>query len=132
MRSLPPEGALSGFGRPGATERNTQMMKNQLAGLMQQAQKMQENMKRVQEELAQLEVEGQAGAGMVKVVMTCKNQVRRVSIDPSLVGDDRDMLEDLVAAAFNDAVRRADETSQQKMAEVTAGMPMPPGFKLPF
>jgi len=108
------------------------MMKNQLAGLMQQAQKMQENMKRVQEELAQLEVEGQAGAGMVKVVMTCKNQVRRVSIDPSLVGDDRDMLEDLVAAAFNDAVRRADETSQQKMAEVTAGMPMPPGFKLPF
>jgi len=108
------------------------MMKNQRAGLMQQAQKMQENMKRVQEELAQLEVEGQAGAGMVKVVMTCKNQVRRVSIDPSLVGDDRDMLEDLVAAAFNDAVRRADETSQQKMAEVTAGMPMPPGFKLPF
>jgi len=108
------------------------MMKNQLAGLMQQAQKMQENMKRVQEELAQLEVEGQSGAGMVKVVMTCKNQVRRVSIDPSLVGDDRDMLEDLVAAAFNDAVRRAEETSQQKMAAVTAGMPMPPGFKLPF
>jgi len=108
------------------------MMKNQLAGLMQQAQKMQENMKRVQEELAQLEVEGQAGAGMVKVVMTCKNQVRRVSIDPSLVGDDRDMLEDLVAAAFNDAVRRADETTQQKMAAVTAGMPMPPGFSLPF
>ena len=108
------------------------MMKNQLAGLMQQAQKMQENMKRVQEELAQLEVEGQAGAGMVKVVMTCKNQVRRVSIDPSLVGDDRDMLEDLVAAAFNDAVRRAEELSQQKLAAVTAGMPMPPGFKLPF
>jgi DNA-binding YbaB/EbfC family protein len=108
------------------------MMKNQLAGLMQQAQKMQENMKRVQEELAQLEVEGQAGAGMVKVVMTCKNQVRRVSIDPSLVGDDRDMLEDLVAAAFNDAVRRAEEMSQQKLASVTAGMPMPPGFKLPF
>jgi DNA-binding YbaB/EbfC family protein len=108
------------------------MMKNQLAGLMQQAQKMQENMKRVQEELAQLEVEGQAGAGMVKVVMTCKNQVRRVSIDPSLVGDDRDMLEDLVAAAFNDAVRRAEDTSQQKLSAVTAGMPMPPGFKLPF
>jgi DNA-binding YbaB/EbfC family protein len=108
------------------------MMKNQLAGLMQQAQKMQENMKRVQDELAQLEVEGQAGAGMVKVVMTCKNQVRRVSIDPSLVGDDRDMLEDLVAAAFNDAVRRAEELSQQKLSAVTAGMPMPPGFKLPF
>jgi DNA-binding YbaB/EbfC family protein len=108
------------------------MMKNQIAGLMQQAQKMQENMKRLQDELAQIEVEGQAGAGLVKVVMTCKNQVRRVSIDPSLVGDDRDMLEDLVAAAFNDAVRRAEETTQQKMASVTAGMPMPPGFKLPF
>jgi DNA-binding YbaB/EbfC family protein len=108
------------------------MMKNQIAGLMQQAQKMQENMKRLQDELAQIEVEGQAGAGLVKVVMTCKNQVRRVSIDSSLVGDDRDMLEDLVAAAFNDAVRRAEETTQQKMASVTAGMPMPPGFKLPF
>ena len=108
------------------------MMKNQLAGLMQQAQKMQENMKLLQDELAQMEVEGQAGAGMVKVVMTCKNQVRRVSIDPSLVGDDRDMLEDLVAAAFNDAVRRAEELTQQKMSSVTAGMPMPPGFKLPF
>ena len=108
------------------------MMKNQLAGLMQQAQKMQDNMKRLQDELAQLEVEGQAGAGLVKVVMTCKNQVRRVSIDPSLVGDDRDMLEDLVAAAFNDAVRRAEEMTQQKMSQVTAGMPLPPGFKLPF
>jgi DNA-binding YbaB/EbfC family protein len=108
------------------------MMKNQLAGLMQQAQKMQENMKRMQEELASIEVEGQSGAGMVKVTMTCKFQVRRVAIDPSLVGDDRDMLEDLVAAAFNDAVRRAEETTQQKMASVTAGMPMPPGFKLPF
>jgi hypothetical protein len=108
------------------------MMKGQLAGLMQQAQKMQENMKRLQEELAQIEVEGQSGAGLVKVVMTCKNQVRRVSIDPSLVGDDRDMLEDLVAAAFNDAVRRAEEATQQKMASITAGMPLPPGFKLPF
>jgi nucleoid-associated protein EbfC len=108
------------------------MMKNQLAGLMQQAQKMQDNMKRLQDELAAIEVEGQSGAGMVKVTMTCKNQVRRVAIDPSLVGDDKDMLEDLVAAAFNDAVRRAEETSQQKMASVTAGMPLPPGFKLPF
>jgi DNA-binding YbaB/EbfC family protein len=108
------------------------MMKNQLAGLMQQAQKMQDNMKRMQEELAQMEVEGQAGACMVKVTMTCKKQVRRVAIDPSLVGDDKDMLEDLVAAAVNDAVRRADETEQQKMASLTAGMPMPPGFKLPF
>jgi DNA-binding YbaB/EbfC family protein len=108
------------------------MMKNQLAGLMQQAQKMQDNMKRVQDELAAIEVEGQSGAGMVKVTMTCKNQVRRVAIDPSLVGDDKDMLEDLVAAAFNDAVRRAEETTQQKMASVTAGMPLPPGFKMPF
>ena len=108
------------------------MMKGQIAGLMQQAQKMQENMKRLQDELAQLEVEGQAGAGMVKVVMTFKNQVRRVIIDPSLVGDDRDMLEDLVAAAFNDAVRRVETTTQEKMAGLTTGMPMPPGFKLPF
>jgi len=108
------------------------MMKNQLAGLMQQAQKMQENMKRLQDELAQTEVEGQSGAGLVKVTMTCRKQVRRVQIDPSLVGDDRDMLEDLLAAAFNDAVRRAEETEQQKLASVTAGMPLPPGFKLPF
>jgi DNA-binding YbaB/EbfC family protein len=108
------------------------MMKNQLAGLMQQAQKMQENMKRLQDELASIEVEGQSGAGLVKVTMTCKNQVRRVQIDPSLVGEDKDMLEDLVAAAVNDAVRRAEETSQEKMSSVTAGMPLPPGFKLPF
>ncbi len=108
------------------------MMKGQVAGLMQQAQKMQENMKRVQDELASTEVEGQSGAGMVKVTMTCKYDVRRVAIDPSLVGDDKDMLEDLVAAAFNDAVRRAEEVSQQKMASITAGMPLPPGFKLPF
>ncbi len=108
------------------------MMKNQLAGLMQQAQKMQENMKRLQDELAQIEVEGQSGAGMVKVTMTCKKQVKRVQIDPSLVGDDKDMLEDLVAAAFNDAVRRAEETEAQKMQSVTSGLPLPPGFKLPF
>ncbi len=108
------------------------MVKSQLAGLMQQAQKMQENMKRLQDELAQMEVEGQSGAGLVKVLMTCKNQVRRVSIDPSLVGDDKDMLEDLVTAAMNDAVRRAEEAAQQKMATVTSGLPLPPGFKLPF
>jgi nucleoid-associated protein EbfC len=108
------------------------MMKGQVAGLMQQAQKMQENMKRVQDELAATEVEGQSGAGAVKVTMSCKHDVRRVAIDPSLVGDDKDMLEDLVAAAFNDALRRAEEVSQQKMASVTAGMPLPPGFKLPF
>jgi nucleoid-associated protein EbfC len=108
------------------------MMKGQVAGLMQQAQKMQENIKRVQDELASTEVEGQSGAGMVKVTMTCKHDVRRIAIDPSLVGDDKEMLEDLVAAAFNDAVRRADEVSQQKMAAVAVGMPLPPGFKLPF
>jgi DNA-binding YbaB/EbfC family protein len=108
------------------------MMKNQLAGLMQQAQKMQENVQRLNEELAAVEVEGQSGAGLVKVTMTCKYKVRRVSIDPSLVGEDRDMLEDLVAAAFNDGVRRAEETSQQRMSAVTAGLPLPPGFKMPF
>jgi len=108
------------------------MMKGQVAGLMQQAQKMQENMKRVQDELAATEVEGQSGAGAVKVTMSCKHDVRRVAIDPSLVGDDKDMLEDLVAAAFNAALRRAEEVSQQKMASVTAGLPLPPGFKLPF
>jgi hypothetical protein len=108
------------------------MMKNQLAGLMQQAQKMQENVQRLNEELANVEVEGQSGAGLVKVTMTCKYKVRRVSVDPSLVGEDREMLEDLVAAAFNDGVRRAEEASQQRMSAVTAGLPLPPGFKMPF
>ena len=108
------------------------MMKNQLAGLMKQAQQMQDNMKRAQDELALLEVEGQAGAGLVKVVMTCRHDVKRVKIDPSLLAEDRDMLEDLVAAAVNDAVRRVESTTQEKMSGLTAGMPMPPGFKLPF
>jgi hypothetical protein len=108
------------------------MMKNQLAGLMKQAQAMQDNMKKAQEELAQMEVEGQAGAGLVKVVMTCRHDVKRVTIDPSLLADDRDMLEDLVAAAVNDAVRRVETTTQEKMSGLTAGLPMPPGFKLPF
>ncbi len=108
------------------------MMKNQLAGLMKQAQAMQENMKRAQEELASMEVEGQSGAGLVKVTMSCKHDVKRVAIDPSLLADDKDMLEDLVAAAFNDAVRRAEEVTQQKMGSLTAGMPLPPGMKLPF
>ncbi|TFW27971.1 YbaB/EbfC family nucleoid-associated protein [Massilia arenosa] len=108
------------------------MMKNQLAGLMKQAQAMQDNMKKAQESLASIEVEGQSGAGLVKIVMTCKNDVKRVSIDPSLLGDDKDMLEDLVAAAFNDAVRKAEATAAEKMSSVTAGMPMPPGFKMPF
>ncbi len=108
------------------------MMKGQLAGLMKQAQAMQDNMKKAQDQLATIEVEGQAGAGMVKVVMTCKNDVKRVTIDPSLLGDDKDMLEDLVAAAFNDAVRKAEPTAAEKMSSLTAGLPLPPGFKLPF
>jgi DNA-binding YbaB/EbfC family protein len=108
------------------------MMKGQIAGLMKQAQAMQENLKKAQEELASIEVEGQSGAGLVKVTMTCKHDVKRIVIDPSLLADDKDMLEDLVAAAFNDGVRRAEEVSQEKMGKLTAGMPLPPGMKLPF
>ena len=108
------------------------MMKGQLAGLMQKAQQMQENMKKAQEALAEIMVEGAAGGGMVKVSMNCRDDVKRVSIDPSLLGDDKDMLEDLVAAAFNDALRKAEATSQEKMAGVTAGLPLPPGMKFPF
>ena len=108
------------------------MMKGQLAGLMKQAQAMQENMKRAQDELASLEVEGQSGAGLVKVTMTCKHDVKRVVIDPSLLADDKDMLEDLVAAAVNDAVRRAEEISSERMGKLTAGMQLPPGMKMPF
>ena len=107
------------------------MMKGGLGGLMKQAQQMQENMKKAQEQLALVEVEGQAGAGMVKVVMTCAHEVRRVSIDPSVL-DDREMLEDLVAAAVNDAIRRGEELSKEKMAGFTAGLNLPAGFKLPF
>ncbi len=107
------------------------MMKGGLGGLMKQAQAMQENMKKAQEQLAQMEVEGQAGAGMVKVVMTGAHEVRRVSIDPSVM-DDREMLEDLVAAALNDAVRRGEALSKEKMSGFTAGLNLPPGFKLPF
>ena len=108
------------------------MMKGQLAGLMKQAQAMQDNLRRAQDELATVEVEGQSGAGLVKVTMTCKHDVRRVAIDPSLLGEDRDMLEDLVAAAINDAVRRVEQTSAEKMSKVTAGTPLPPGMKFPF
>lgn len=107
------------------------MMKGGLGGLMKQAQMMQENMKKAQDQLAQTEVEGQAGAGMVRILMTCSHDVRRVSIDPSVM-DDREMLEDLVAAAINDAVRRGEVVSQEKMSGFTAGLNMPPGFKLPF
>ena len=108
------------------------MMKGQLAGLIKQAQAMQDNLKRAQDELGSIEVEGQAGSGLVKVLMTCKHEVRRVNLDPSLLADDKEMLEDLVAAAFNDAVRRVEQVTQEKMSKVTAGMPLPPGMKLPF
>ena len=107
-------------------------MKGNIGQLMKQAQQMQENMRRMQEQLAALEVEGQAGAGMVKVQITCKYEVKRVTIDPSLVGDDREMLEDLVAAAFNDASHRVEATIAEKMSGMTAGLGLPAGFKLPF
>jgi len=107
------------------------MMKGGIAGLMKQAQQMQSNMAKAQEELAQMEVEGQSGAGAVKVVMTCKHDVKRVIIDPSVM-DDKEMLEDLIAAALNDANRRAETTAAEKMNGFTAGMQLPPGFKLPF
>ena len=107
--------------------------KGQLAGLMKQAQAMQDNMKKTQDELGAIEVTGESGAGMVKVTMTCKHEVRRVTIDPSLLADDKDMLEDLVAAAFNAAVRKAEDTSAEKMGKITAGMPgLPGGMKFPF
>ena len=108
------------------------MMKGQLAGLMKQAQQMQENLKKAQDEIAAMEIEGQAGAGMVKVTMTGRHDVKRVSIDPSLMGDDKDMLEDLVAAAVNDAVRRVETLTQEKMGGLTSGFGLPPGMKLPF
>jgi DNA-binding YbaB/EbfC family protein len=99
---------------------------------MKQAQAMQDNLKKAQDELGLIEVEGQSGAGLVKVVMTCKHDVKRVTIDPSLLADDKDMLEDLVAAAFNDGIRRAEALSAEKMGKLTAGMPMPGGMKFPF
>jgi DNA-binding YbaB/EbfC family protein len=107
------------------------MMKGGIAGLMKQAQQMQANMQKAQEELGKIEVEGQSGAGMVKIVMTCKHDVRRVSIDASVM-DDKEMLEDLIAAAVNDAVRRVESTTQEKMSGFTAGLQLPPGMKLPF
>ena len=107
------------------------MMKGGLGNLMKQAQQMQENMRKMQDQLASVEVEGESGAGMVKVVMTCKHDVKRVSIDPSVM-DDKEMLEDLVAAAVNDAVRRVESTVQEKMSGFTSGLQLPPGFKMPF
>ena len=107
------------------------MMKGGIAGLMKQAQQMQDNMKKMQDSLGDIEVEGQSGAGMVKVTMTCKYDVRRVAIDPSVM-DDKEMLEDLVAAAINDAMRRGEQVSQERMSGFTAGLNLPPGMKLPF
>jgi len=108
------------------------VIKEQLAGLMRQAQQMQENMRKVQEELAAMEVEGQSGAGLVKVTMTCRHDVKRVKIDPALLADDKGMLEDLVAAAMNDAGRKVEAAVQEKMGGLTGGLGLPPGFKLPF
>jgi DNA-binding YbaB/EbfC family protein len=107
-------------------------MKGNIGQLMKQAQMMQENMRRMQEQLGSIEVEGQSGSGAIKVVMTCKHEVRRVTIDPSLATDDREMLEDLMAAAFNDAARQVETTVNEKMSGMTAGMGLPPGLKLPF
>lgn len=107
-------------------------MKGGMAGLMKQAQMMQEKMQKMQEELANAEVTGEAGAGMVSVVMTGRHDVRRVSIDDSLLEEDKEILEDLVAAAVNDAVRKIEKNSQDRMASMTAGLQMPPGFKMPF
>lgn len=107
-------------------------MKNALGNIMQQAQKMQEDMQKAQEELAAMEIQGESGGGLVKIIMTGKREVRKVTIDDSLVGDDKDMLEDLVAAAFNDGVHKVSKIKQEKMASLTAGIPMPPGFQMPF
>jgi len=105
-------------------------MRGPLAGLMQQAQKMQDNLKKAQEELAHIEVSGQSGGGLVKITMTARMDLRRVQIDPQAISDDIE--EDLITAAFNDAIARANEASQAKMGAVTAGVPLPPGMKLPF
>lgn len=108
------------------------MIKGGIGNLMKQAQQMQENMQKLQAKIAEMEVEGASGAGLVKVVMTGKHDVKRITIDPSLLADDKDMLEDLVAAAVNDAVRKVEALTQEKMSSATAGLPLPPGFKLPF
>ena len=107
-------------------------MKGNLSNLMKQAQQMQENFQKAQEELANMEVTGEAGAGLVKVVMTGRHDMRRVSIDPSLMSEDKEMLEDLITAAVNDAVRKIEKTSQERLSGMTAGLNLPDGFKLPF
>ncbi len=107
-------------------------MKNALGNIMQQAQKMQENLKKAQEELELMQVSGQSGGGLVTIVMNGKREARKVSIDPSLLAEDKDMLEDLVAAAINDAVNKVAKMKKEKMSEITAGLPIPPGFQMPF
>ena len=107
-------------------------MKGGIGQLMKQAQQMQADMQKAQEEMANLTVTGESGAGMVKITMTCKHEVRALDIDESLVGDDKEMLEDLIIAAFNDAVRRVEKTVQEKFSGMTSGLNLPPGMKLPF
>lgn len=108
------------------------MMKGGIGNMLKQAQQMQANMQKMQAEFVNLEVEGQSGGGMVKVIMNGRHDVKRVHIDPSVLGDDKEMLEDLIAAAINDAVRHVERLTQEKMASMTAGLGLPPGFKLPF
>lgn len=107
-------------------------MKNVLGNIMQHAQKMQDDVKKAQEDLNAMEILGKSGAGLVSVLMTGKREVKKVTIDDSLLADDKDMLEDLVAAAINDAVRKVAKTKKEKMSEITSGLPLPPGFKMPF
>jgi DNA-binding YbaB/EbfC family protein len=107
-------------------------MKGGVGQLMKQAQEMQANMKRAQEEMASISVTGESGAGMVRITMTCQHQVQAVEIDDSMIGDDKEMLEDLIVAAFNDAIRRVEKTVQEKFSGMAAGMSLPPGMKLPF
>jgi nucleoid-associated protein EbfC len=107
-------------------------MRGNIGQLMKQAQMMQENMRRMQEQLASVEVEGEAGSGAVRVLMTCRHEVRKVTIDPSLGAEDREMLEDLLIAAFNDAARKVESTVSERMGGMTAGLGLPPGLKLPF
>lgn len=107
-------------------------MKNPLGNLMQQAQKMQEDLKKAQEEIEAMQVQGESGGGLVTIIMTGKREARKVTIDDSLLGEDKDMLEDLVAAAINDAVNKVAKMKKEKMAAVTAGLPLPPGFQMPF
>jgi nucleoid-associated protein EbfC len=108
------------------------MMKGGLGGMMKQAQQMQQNMQKAQAELAGIEVEGQAGSGMAKVIMTCGYAVRRVSLDDSVLADDKEMLEDLIVLAINDALKKVEATTQQRMSGFTSGMGLPPGMKFPF